>query len=144
MDELTASRLNGLEITAGQWEQMKQDVERRAPEEACGMVLGIAGRARQVIPVTNVLHSPLRFRMHPQEQLAAFERMEQEGLELSAIYHSHPQGPDTPSPTDIAEAFYPDALTLIWSRAAGDWICRGFWIRDGRVSEAPLSVIPDE
>ena len=36
---------------------------------------------------------------------------------LGAIYHSHPSGPARPSPTDLAEAYYPDALAVIVSLA---------------------------
>jgi proteasome lid subunit RPN8/RPN11 len=47
--------------------------------------------------------------------------MEAQGLEMVGIYHSHPHGPDSPSPTDIAEAYYPDAVYLIWFRQDGEW-----------------------
>lgn len=144
VDELACKRSNGLALTTGQWQQMRQDVERRAPEEACGLILGEAGRAKRVIPVTNTLRSPERFRMDPKEQLEALALMEREGLELSAIYHSHPRGPAAPSETDIAEAYYPDSLYLIWFSDFGDWNCRGFWIKEGKAFEAPLRIISGE
>jgi proteasome lid subunit RPN8/RPN11 len=34
-------------------------------------------------------------------------------LAIIGVYHSHPNGPATPSETDIAEARYPDWLHLI-------------------------------
>jgi proteasome lid subunit RPN8/RPN11 len=42
---------------------------------------------------------------------------EDAGLELLAIYHSHPQGPEGPSETDIAMATYPEATYIIISLA---------------------------
>jgi proteasome lid subunit RPN8/RPN11 len=131
-------------IDREQWEQMSADVTQRAPHEACGLLAGqMEGdvyRAVQVIPTTNVLHSPVRYRIDPYEQLAAFEQMEADGLELVGIYHSHPQGPPVPSATDRAEAFYPEAVYLIWCAEAGVWECRGFIIRQDQVNPVMISV----
>jgi proteasome lid subunit RPN8/RPN11 len=119
------------------------------PEEACGMVGGQADGpvlyAEAVLPVTNELHSPVRFRMAPLEQLQAFQRLEERGLDLVALFHSHPAGPDRPSPTDLAEFAYPGVLTLIWSRTVpgADWQLRGFWIDGGRVADVPVERGPE-
>ncbi len=94
---------------------------------------------KDVIRVTNAARSRVRFRMDPQEQLAAFERLEAEGQEMLAIYHSHPAGPDTPSATDIQEAAYP-VVYIIWSRREGKWAARGFRIKAGGLSEVELVV----
>lgn len=87
-----------------------------APAEACGFVAGSGRRARRVYPVDNVHPHPERFyTMHPQQQLAALFDMERRGLELLAIFHSHPGGPPEPSPVDVARALWPDALYIIVS-----------------------------
>jgi proteasome lid subunit RPN8/RPN11 len=135
----------GLRITPGQYEQMRAEAERNAPEEACGLVAGRGARAGDavaaaILPVENALHSPWRFRMHPQQQVEAFLLMEEKGWDLLAIYHSHPQGPASPSATDLNEFAYPEALALIWSRAQNEWICRAFAIEDGRTLAAKLFV----
>ncbi|HZD56017.1 MAG TPA: M67 family metallopeptidase [Anaerolineales bacterium] len=114
---------------------MQADVSRRAPEEACGLVAGRDNTGVEVIPVTNALHSPVRYRMDPNEQLEAFNRIEELGLEIVAIYHSHPSGPSYPSPTDVGEAFYPEAVYLIWFGSTHGWDCRGFLIREAEVEE---------
>ena len=62
---------------------------------------------------TNVLHSAVRYRIDPAEQLAGLQPDRRSGLELVGIYHSHPNGPDGLA-TDIAEAYYPEAVYLIW------------------------------
>jgi len=103
------------------------DVSERVPEEACGILAGrLKGelyQAKCVFPTTNLLHSATRYRIDPVEQLAVFNQMDAQGLELVGIYHSHPNGPDSPSPTDIAEAYYPEAAYLIWFRKGGEWAC---------------------
>ena len=125
-------------------QRMELDVAQRAPEEACGLLSGQieAGnyRVTAVIPATNELHSPVRYRIDPHEQIAAFNQIDAQGLELVGIYHSHPAGPPGPSPTDIAEAFYPEAVYLIWSAPAGDWQCKAFLIQDGQIIPVKISV----
>lgn len=120
---------------------MRTHVSHLAPAEACGLVAGQDGRAEGIIPVTNSLQSPVRFRMDPQEQLAAFEWIEQQGLELLAIYHSHPAGPATPSATDIAEWYYPETAALIWSPLGEEWSCRGFSLVGGQAREVEVVIL---
>ena len=65
------------------------------------------------------------------------------GLELVGIYHSHPNGPDRPSPTDIAGNMYPVAQ-LIWFREKGRWQARGYNIENGISVEIPLEIQKNE
>jgi len=120
------------------WNIMREDILDRMSEEACGIVAGIDETSCAVFPVTNMLHSPVRFRMPPEEQLDVFNQIEDQDLQLLAIYHSHLKGPDRPSPIDIAEAYYPELITLIWSNTAGEWNCRGFLIDKGEVTPIPV------
>lgn len=106
------------------------------PEEACGLVGGREGRAARLYPVENARHSPVAFEMEPLQQIKAMLAMEAEGLELIAIYHSHPDGPARPSATDVANAYYPDAVQLIISLAdRARPSVRAFTIIDGVVTE---------
>lgn len=128
-------------------DQMLDAVRQNPDEEVCGIVAGsISGSDYQVelvIPVVNELHSPVRFRMAPQDQLDAFYLIEAQGLELVGIYHSHPNGPSHPSATDISEAYYPEAVQIIWSRESGHWNYAAYIIQDDLVGEVKLSVISD-
>ena len=122
-------------------EQMRAHVEACLPEEACGILGGRGGRAERALAVENELHSPTRYRMRAQAQVDAFLRLAGEGLELCAIYHSHPRGPAGLSPTDLAEALYPAAVLLVWSpdgEQAGGWRLDGFCARDGRAAAVEL------
>jgi len=124
--------------------QMQAEVERWAPEEACGLLAGLERQGKAVYPIMNALHRADRFRMDPLEQLRAFEAIESAGLELLAIYHSHPLGPAIPSETDLAEFAYPGVLSLIWSRGPHGpsgtqmWVARCYLLDDGRAEEIPL------
>ena len=79
--------------------------------------------------------------MDPMEQYRLQEAIEEAGLDLGAIYHSHTRSAPEPSQTDINLAYYPDALYLIVGLASGDEAdVRAWRIVDGKVSEAALEV----
>ena len=58
-------------------------------------------RAVRVYRAVNTAASPLSFEIDGREVLSLIERIEGEGLELGAIYHSHTRTPPYPSQTDI-------------------------------------------
>ena len=113
-------------------------VRSAVPEEACGMIGGIENEARLVIGVENELHSPVRYRMRPEDQLRGFMLFEASELDLLAIFHSHPSSPAYPSPTDVAEFYYPGVLTLICSPVPDGWHIRAFQIQDDAIREIEL------
>jgi proteasome lid subunit RPN8/RPN11 len=113
------------------------------PLEACGILAGKAGKILRVYAIENKLRSPTAYEMEPQQQLAAMLEIEDKGWEMTAVYHSHPQGPETPSPTDVAQAYYPDVVQLIVSlRQRSQPVVRGFMIGNGRVTEVKIVVQP--
>jgi proteasome lid subunit RPN8/RPN11 len=132
-----------MRLTRDQWKLMCAHLSSVLPEEGCGLLAGTAGMPRLIVPVTNELHSPVRFRMDPQEQLNAFLQFEEAGLDLIGIYHSHPRGPAFPSATDVAEFSYPDVETLIWSPQRAGWGARAFIIKNSTVLEQMLLILPD-
>jgi len=110
------------------------------PEEACGLLAGERDEVRRVIPVPNVLHSPVRYQMEPRSQVEAMLAIEAAGLDIVGIYHSHPRGPAGPSASDVAEAAYPEALYLIWYPTEMGWEVRAFELREAGARPAVLLV----
>jgi len=131
---------HSLNLMYAQWDFMRRYVIAQAPLEGCGLLAGKDGTVKIVLPVKNAAGSAVRFRMEPRAQLRAFELIDSEGQELLAIFHSHPKGSSTPSPTDIREATYP-VVHIIWSPVGRRWLARGFWIEDGKAIEIPLNVL---
>jgi proteasome lid subunit RPN8/RPN11 len=78
--------------------------------------------------------------MDPREQVKAFDWIESSGRQLLGIFHSHPAGPESLSPTDIAEAAY-EVIHIVWAPKESQWQARGFWIENGRASEVPLQIV---
>ena len=125
-------------------EQMRQHVSA-STKEVCGILGGRqAGAFYQVltvVPVKNSLDSTTRFKMDPVEQLRAMLYLERKRLDLVAIYHSHPDGPSSPSQTDVNEAYYPEAVQIIWAKEEGVWECSAYLIQDGIVSKIEVQEI---
>ncbi len=111
-----------------------------APDECCGMIASRDGEAVAVHRAANAAASPLRYEIDGMEQYKLQTAIEDAGLELGAIYHSHTRSAPEPSQTDINLAFYPEALYVIVGVAGEDADVRAWTIVDGKVSEAALEV----
>jgi len=113
-----------------------------SPEwEVCGLIGAKDGQPRSCHPVANAATDPqTRFQLDPAGQIEAMRQIREDGEELFAIFHSHPSAPAEPSPTDLAEAAYTEALYLVISlNTKGVLEMRGFRIaEDKSVSETPL------
>jgi len=112
-----------------------------APDECCGLVGTRDGEAVRLLKLRNAAASPLRYEIDPKEQLRAFDELDEAGLDLGIIYHSHTRSAPEPSQTDINLARYPDSLYLIVGVAGAEDDVRLWRIADGQVAEAPLEVV---
>jgi|SRR3990172_4863545 len=113
------------------------------PHEVCGLITGKENLPTRVFRMTNIDESSVSYMMDPAEQFRALKEIRNEGLELLAIYHSHPTSPSYPSQTDVRLAFYPEAIYVIVSlQKVGNPEIKGFRILDGRISDEVLEVIP--
>lgn len=98
-------------------DQIVAYAEAGYPEEVCGLVAGRGGEPIALYHARNVSPTPRVAYEVDVETLARMIEWEDAGLELLAIYHSHPHGPASPSETDIAQAMYPGAVYVIVSLA---------------------------
>lgn len=119
---------------------MKRIAAAALPEEACGILGGVGETIMLVIPVTNILHSPTRFQMDAEEQLKAFLRLEKEGMEMIATFHSHPNGPEQPSMNDIEKHFYPGTAVVILAKDQV-WKINAFLIEGRAVRQIAINEI---
>ena len=113
-----------------------------APNECCGMIGARDGAATSLYRARNAEESPLRYTVHPTDQLRIMDEIEERGEELAAIYHSHTGSPAYPSQTDINLAEnWPDPLYLICSIADPERPdLRAFAIRDRDVDEVGIDI----
>lgn len=111
--------------------------------EVCGLVGGRNGVPCTCYPVVNVAAEPRRrFLLDAKQQIDAMTAMRENGEELFAIYHSHPDTPAEPSIYDLDEAAYQDALYLIISlNTKGVLEMRGFKIKHKAFQEVILTLL---
>jgi proteasome lid subunit RPN8/RPN11 len=114
---------------------------REFPNECCGLIAAQDGVPTKVFAMTNADASPVTYRLDGLEQLHVFDQMDDEGLALWAIYHSHTHSEAYPSDTDVRLAFYPESRYILLSledRSAP--VIRSFFILDGEVTEEELTI----
>ena len=94
-----------IEVTREAIERLLREAERALPQEACGLLLGRAGRIEQVVPARNVHSAPsTHFEIDPQALIDAHRAERGGGPGVLGYYHSHPRGTAEPSPIDRAHA----------------------------------------
>jgi proteasome lid subunit RPN8/RPN11 len=122
-------------------QQIIEQARSEHPNEACGLLAGTDSRVSRLFPMANAERSPVIYRMEPAEQLRVFNEIDEAGLDLVGIYHSHTRSPAYPSSTDVSLAYYPEAVYVIVSLADMDRRdLRGFRIQDGKVVEIELEL----
>ena len=122
-------------------EEIVAHARAEAPNECCGVVAARDGEAIAVHRTRNIHASPLRFEMDHMEQYQGTMAIEDAGLELGAIYHSHTRSAPIPSQTDVNLAkWWPEPLWLIVGLEHDEPDVRAWRIVDGAVSEADLEV----
>ena len=124
--------------------QLLTQAQQHAEVEVCGLIgraVGDTGSSH-CYPVTNIAADPAhRFTLDAAEQIDAMRQMRERNEELFAIYHSHPDGPALPSPTDQRLAAYPGVLYLIISLGTtGVLEVRGFRLDQEKLTEVPLEI----
>lgn len=130
-----------LELSREQAADLVAHAREEFPNECCGLLAGRDGRVERIFRGTNVDHSPYTYMMDPKEQLVAFKAMEAEGMDLMGIYHSHTHTAAYPSKTDVARAYYPDAVYVIVSLLdPANPAVKGYRITDQKISDAQVVV----
>ncbi|HUW96685.1 MAG TPA: M67 family metallopeptidase [Anaerolineae bacterium] len=122
--------------------EMISHARDEAPREACGILAGRNGRVLRIYRTRNASRSPTSYSLGPDQQFRVFKDIENRGLELLGIYHSHPSSPATPSDRDVEQAYYPEVSYILISVAdPAEAQVRAFRITAEGVAEEDLVVI---
>src|SRR5207248_7374252 len=131
---------------------MRQAIETQAraelPNECCGILAGRlveeSGKPLAIVdathcfPLVNEAASPKEFLSDAKSLFAAHHQMHDLGLEIVAIYHSHPATPPVPSAHDRQRHYYPDAMSLILSLQGNSPALRGWWLTEDNAEPAEI------
>jgi proteasome lid subunit RPN8/RPN11 len=118
-----------LMLSAGDLGAIRAHAERDYPREACGLLGGAwDGDVKRVARVQAVANarddSPRnRYLIEPEAFLRATKALEQAGLEVLGVYHSHPDHPARPSEFDREHAW--PRLSYVIVRVAGGAAAEG-------------------
>jgi [CysO sulfur-carrier protein]-S-L-cysteine hydrolase len=111
--------------------------------ECCGLLAGREGTITRAFEAVNASSDPTKsYEIAPADIFKVMREMRALGLELLAIYHSHPIGENRPSARDIEIAYYPETPYFIISplQDAKNPI-RAFLICDGKVTELEIQIL---
>lgn len=115
--------------------------ENCLPNEACGLLaFDSDGDLRMVYPLTNSDPSPVGYTIDPVEHFRSLQHAERHGWELGGAFHSHVNGPATPSSVDVAQAAEPEWLWLVVGPVVGVTELRAYRIAGGEVVEEEVVV----
>ena len=135
----------GLRLAGALIDEMVAHCLDGRPNEACGLLASKDGEVVKVIRMSNAAQSPVRYALEPIEQFQAYRTLEEEGLELGGVFHSHTHTEAYPSPTDVRLASE-DVPYLIVSLAGEPATVRAFrilkenlWDEDGAIQEVPVT-----
>lgn len=107
-------------------EILKKHARQNEPNESCAILLGKTEDAQTIITevflTRNQAGSPLKFTISNNELIEAYQESEKRGLEVAAIFHSHPTSAAYPSSTDLQ---YMDVNPIPWIiySNSGDEFC---------------------
>ncbi len=131
-----------MRIAQGLIEELVAHAREDLPNECCGLIGGRDGEALVIHRVENAAASPLRYEMDPKAQYDAYTAIEDAGMELLAIYHSHTKSAAYPSQTDVNQAVaWPDQVYVIVSLADAEAPdVKGYLLKDLKIENVDLDV----
>jgi [CysO sulfur-carrier protein]-S-L-cysteine hydrolase len=132
--------MQSISLTAGQIEELVSIAKDVLPNESCGLLLGENDAVVEILPMRNVDESPLTFSIESTELVDAYNLAESKGLQVIAIFHSHPAQP-SPSSTDIKFMEINPVVWLIYSTT--EWRLKAY-VYDEYVKEVTIKITARE
>lgn len=132
--------MQSISLTAGQIQELVSIAKDVLPNESCGLLLGENDAVVEILPMRNVDESPLTFSIESTELVEAYNLAESKGLQVIAIFHSHPAQP-SPSSTDIKFMEINPVVWLIYSTT--EWRLKAY-VYDEYVKEVTIKITARE
>jgi proteasome lid subunit RPN8/RPN11 len=123
------------------------------PNECCGLLAGVreegntgdeaVARVLRRYPLVNALASPREFLSEARGMFDADKEMRLRGLDLLAVYHSHPTSHAVPSRTDLERHGMEEVTCFIVSLTTDPPTVRAWWLTDDNYREAVWDAVED-
>jgi proteasome lid subunit RPN8/RPN11 len=130
-----------LSLTLRQVQELLQLAKDALPNECCAFLLGEhnrIGKVAVILPLRNLDESPISFSVDPAELLNAYNLAESKGMEVTAIFHSHP-AKASPSSSDIKYMRINPVIWVIYSTTENE--IKAFLYEDEVVREITIKII---
>jgi proteasome lid subunit RPN8/RPN11 len=122
-------------------DEIIEHARAEAPRECCGIIGGREGELTELHRMTNLYPGEDFYEPDGMEVYERYRDLDDRGLEIAAIYHSHPVSVAYPSVRDVEHAGWPDSVYLICSLEHPDNpVIRAFRIVDGTITELTINI----
>jgi [CysO sulfur-carrier protein]-S-L-cysteine hydrolase len=134
------------------YEEMLAQAFAEKPLECCGLLAGCiepaenddsalrVGRVSQRYPLVNAAGSEIEFLSDARSMKDACQDIDRRGLDILAVYHSHPTTEPIPSRKDLERNFSEEVMNLIISLRKPMVEVRGWWLAAEGYREAEWDV----
>ena len=134
-----------LNISRSVYEGMLWHARAETPLECCGLLAGViredgVGEARLRYPLLNAAASPTEFESDPRSHFSAEKDIRRQGMEVLAVYHSHPTSEPLPSRKDLEWNYSPNVVNLIVSLTTASPTVRAWWLTAETYREAEWTI----
>jgi proteasome lid subunit RPN8/RPN11 len=125
---------------------MVAQAKAELPNECCGLLAGLVelsnlGRVLQRYALINNAASPREYLADDRTLFDAYRDMHARGLDLLAVYHSHPVSDPVPSQKDLERNYFENVMHLIISLKLDEPQMRGWWLGETDYREAEWECI---
>jgi|SRR5213079_1464195 len=123
-------------------DEMVAHAREDLPNECCGLIGGRDGVATTIYRMRNEFESPLRYRLHGDDNLRVSKEMFEADEETIGVYHSHTKSAAYPSQTDVNEGqAWPELTYVIVSLADEDAPdVKAYLLKDLKIADVELDV----
>ena len=108
-----------ISLTADQIRKLVGIARDALPNESCALLLGNNDNIKKIWKARNSDESPVRFSIEPKELIHAYAFAESIGMQVIAIFHSHPAKP-WPSSTDVRFMEINPIIWVIYTTTCGE------------------------
>lgn len=133
-----------LNVPAALWDEMIQHARAERPYECCGLLAGTVadgvGKVERLYRLENAAASPVEYESEPRSMLAAMRDMIARGLDVVAVYHSHPTSRPVPSRKDLERNYSEDVVNLIVSLTTDPPEVAAWWLTATAYRPAEVAV----
>jgi [CysO sulfur-carrier protein]-S-L-cysteine hydrolase len=125
-------------LSAAQIRKLEGIAKDALPNESCAFLLGYNDKVKEILEVRNSDESPVTFRIKSTDLLHTYYLAESKGMQVIAIFHSHPTKP-WPSSTDVKFMEINPVVWVIYSTTDGQ--LKAFIYDDDLVKEVHIRII---